>query len=478
MKLKNIIKYFLRFIVLQSMLTILIIFYFDNYLVSNLDFKQNIYSNLIEDSQRFLPFINSQIINVDVFLGAMIFVFLIILYSTKFYTYVNELTFSINRNLFDVFFQIYLLWTSYLFGIFYIFRFENVSRGYTFLLSFIVPIILLVFRNPEFISSLLGRSVTNENYLSINLDENSNFRNLRIITFRNSLGSFNNQNLNDVDEIIKNIDDTNKGEKINLIVLNLGKLDTLNPKLEEFLIQTNKKVLLISEKQINFQNKFIYRQEVLENQFFTYFNNDIQYGAKFIIKRALDIVFSFLGVILFSPIILLLALYIIFIDGTPFYVKQKRVGLHGEIFEMYKFRTMKKDSHELRDSLDKLNKSDGPLFKIENDPRILKNLNFVRKYSLDEILQFFNVLKGEMSIVGPRPLFDDDTQLFETRYMRRLNVLPGITGLLQINERNTSEFETWYKYDIEYIDNWSIYMDLKIILKTPFSIFSKKIRGL
>ena len=478
MKLKNIIKYFLRFIVLQSMLTILIIFYFDNYLVSNLDFKQNIYLNLIEDSQRFLPFINSQIINVDVFLGAMIFVFLIILYSTKFYTYVNELTFSINRNLFDEFFQIYLLWTSYLFGIFYIFRFENVSRGYTFLLSFIVPIILLVFRNPEFISSLLGRSVTNENYLSINLDENSNFRNLRIITFRNSLGSFNNQNLNDVDEIIKNIDDTNKGEKINLIVLNLGKLDTLNPKLEEFLIQTNKKVLLISEKQINFQNKFIYRQEVLENQFFTYFNNDIQYGAKFIIKRALDIVFSFLGVILFSPIILLLALYIIFIDGTPFYVKQKRVGLHGEIFNMYKFRTMKKDSHVLRDSLDKLNKSDGPLFKIENDPRILKNLNFVRKYSLDEILQFFNVLKGEMSIVGPRPLFDDDTQLFETRYMRRLNVLPGITGLLQINERNTSEFETWYKYDIEYIDNWSIYMDLKIILKTPFSIFSKKIRGL
>tara|TARA_A100001035_G_C27753010_1_gene487454 strand:+ start:163 stop:1545 length:1383 start_codon:yes stop_codon:yes gene_type:complete len=460
------------------MLTILIIFYFDNYLVSNLDFKQNIYSNLIEDSQRFLPFINSQIINVDVFLAAMIFVFLIILYSTKFYTYVNELTFSINKNLFDEFFQIYLLWTSYLFGIFYIFRFENVSRGYTFLLSFIVPIILLVFRNPEFISSLLGRSVTNENYLSINLDENSNFRNLRIITFRNSLGSFNNQNLNDVDEIIKNIDDTNKGEKINLIVLNLGKLDTLNPKLEEFLIQTNKKVLLISEKQINFQNKFIYRQEVLENQFFTYFNNDIQYGAKFIIKRALDIVFSFLGVILFSPIILLLALYIIFLDGTPFYVKQKRVGLHGEIFNMYKFRTMKKDSHELRDSLDKLNKSDGPLFKIENDPRILKNLNFVRKYSLDEILQFFNVLKGEMSIVGPRPLFDDDTQLFETRYMRRLNVLPGITGLLQINERNTSEFETWYKYDIEYIDNWSIYMDLKIILKTPFSIFSKKIRGL
>ena len=84
-------------------------------------------------------------------------------------------------------------------------------------------------------------------------------------------------------------------------------------------------------------------------------------------------------------------------------------------------------------------------------------------------------LKGEMSIVGPRPLFDDDTQLFDTNYMRRLNVLPGITGLLQINERNTSEFEIWYKYDMEYIENWSLYLDLKIILLTPFSIFSKKL---
>ena len=139
---------------------------------------------------------------------------------------------------------------------------------------------------------------------------------------------------------------------------------------------------------------------------------------------------------------------------------------------------MRMNSHELRDSLDELNQSDGPLFKIENDPRIIERLEFVRKYSLDELLQFFNVLRGDMSIVGPRPLFDDDTQLFNTKYMRRLNVLPGITGLLQINDRNTSEFETWYKYDIEYIENWSLYLDIQIILKTPFAIFSKKIRGL
>ena len=478
MKVKSILKYFLRFVTLQAILTTLIIFYFDNYLISNQDFKQTIYLNLVEDTQRFLPFINIELITVDLFLSLMIFVFLIILYSTKFYTYVNELSFSLNRNLLDEFFQIYLLWASYLFGIFYIFRFENVSRGYTFLLTFFVPLILLIFRNPEFLSSLLGRSVTNENYITINLDENSNFRNLRIITFRKKLDNLFHESLNNVNEIIQNIDEINKLNKINLIVINLKKVSQIDLELEEYLIKTNKKVLLISENKPEFKINFIYRQEILEENYFTYFNNDIQYGSKYIIKRALDIFYSLIGIVIFLPIMVLLALYIVVLDGHPFFIKQRRVGLHGEIFNMYKFRTMKKDSHELRKELDSLNESDGPLFKIENDPRILTKLGFVRKYSLDELLQFFNVLKGDMSIVGPRPLFDDDTQLFETKYMRRLNVMPGITGLLQINERNAGEFETWYKYDIEYIDNWTLFLDFKILLKTPFALFSKKIRGL
>ena len=145
---------------------------------------------------------------------------------------------------------------------------------------------------------------------------------------------------------------------------------------------------------------------------------------------------------------------------------------------MYKFRTMKKDSHTLREDLKELNKGKGPLFKIENDPRVINGANFIRDFSLDEIPQLINVLKGDMSIVGPRPLFDDDTKMFDTNYMRRLNVMPGITGLLQINERNAVDFKTWYKYDIEYIENWSLFLDLEIILKTPFAMFSKKIRGL
>ena len=135
----------------------------------------------------------------------------------------------------------------------------------------------------------------------------------------------------------------------------------ISPKLEKYLVETNKKVLIISKNQPTFTNKFIFRQETIDNSFFTYFNNDIQYGSKYILKRILDITLSFFGLIIFSPIMILLGLYILLIDGYPFFVKQRRVGLHGEAFNMFKFRTMKKDSHELRATMEELNKSDGPL---------------------------------------------------------------------------------------------------------------------
>jgi lipopolysaccharide/colanic/teichoic acid biosynthesis glycosyltransferase len=478
MKLTSVIKYAVRFIFLQLFLSSFSIYFFDNFLIKDIQTKDLIYKNLIDDIDRFLPIVNSTYVTVDALIVLVIFVFLIILYSTKFYTYVNELSYSINKNLLDEYFQLYLLWTSYIFAMFFLFRFENISRGYLLLFSLIVPIFLLAFRNTELISSLLGRSVTGETYLSINLDKNSSFRNLRILTFRKSLSSLYSQDINNSKNIIDNIDNLNKEEKINLIVLNLEAIKSIDENLEKYLINTNKKVLIISENKPDFKTNFLYRQEFIDENYFTYFNNDIQYGAKYILKRIIDIVLSIFGLIIFMPIILLLSIYILSIDGYPFFVKQKRVGLHGQVFDMYKFRTMHKNSHKQRASLDELNKSDGPLFKIENDPRILKGLLFARKFSLDELLQFINVLKGEMSIVGPRPLFDDDTQLFDTNYMRRLNVLPGITGLLQINERNTSDFSIWYKYDIEYIENWSLYLDLKIILKTPISLFTSKTTGL
>jgi lipopolysaccharide/colanic/teichoic acid biosynthesis glycosyltransferase len=141
-----------------------------------------------------------------------------------------------------------------------------------------------------------------------------------------------------------------------------------------------------------------------------------------------------------------ISLFILKIDGGPFLIKQNRVGLHGKKFTMFKFRTMRKDSHQMRKELEVLNKKTGPLFKLENDPRLLRGSKFLRKFSIDELPQLFNVIKGEMSLVGPRPLFEEDTQLFNENYMRRLNVLPGMTGLLQINDRNTDDFDTRFKY--------------------------------
>ena len=263
MKLNNLIKYIIRFTFLQSILTFTTIYYFDNFLISNNAFKQIIYLNLVEDIQRFLPFINSNSISVDAVLVLLVFIFLIILYSTKFYTYVNELTFSLNKNLLDEYFQLYLLWTTYIFTTFYILRFENISRWYLFLFSLFVPLILLIFRNTEFLSSLLGRSITSESFLSINLDADSNFRNLRIITFRNSLGNLEHADLGDDVSLIDKIDKVNKIKKINLIVLNLDSQTKINPKLEKYLIETNKKVLIISKNNLCLQIIFYFAKKLL-----------------------------------------------------------------------------------------------------------------------------------------------------------------------------------------------------------------------
>ncbi len=487
MGISSLFKYSFRFLFLQIILSYLSIYYFNTYLLSNTaceqcvgnSFAMQIDSNLWEDRNRFFPFINEELVTINVFLVLFIFLFLVILYSTKFYTYVNELSYSLDRSYLDEYISIYLLWTSSLFVFLTFFRVAHlISRGYLVLFTFLVPIILLLFRNSEFISSLLGRSVTNENYVTFNLEQDSLFRNLRIMTFRKSIKDFVDVNLNDSKLVIDNIDTINKEINLNLIVINVPKTFSINEDLEEYLINLNKKVLIISSENLKFQNYFLKRSEIISDYYLTYFNNDIQYGSKYILKRTIDIIFSILGIISLFPLILITYFYIFIIDGRPVIIKQARVGLHGKQFNMYKFRTMYNNSHEIREELQDLNKNDEVIFKIEDDPRIIKGAHSLRKYSLDEIPQFINVLKGEMSIVGPRPLFDEDTKLFDKNYMRRLNVLPGITGLLQINERNTSEFSTWYKYDIEYIENWSLYLDLKIIFKTPLSLLRGRAKGL
>ena len=472
------LKYFFRFIFLQIFLSSFTIFYFDKFLIGNYTDGFNIIvRNLLEDRDRFYPFVTDNFIKIDIFLITFVFLFLIALYASKFYSIVNELSFTVDKGLFDEFVPIFLLWSASLLSFLQIFRFTAVSRGYLLLLTIIIPLFLVLFRNSEFISRLLGRNVTEENYISFNLEEDSVFNELRLLKFRSRLENFKLENIEDFKLIEKRIEETNKKEKINLIVLNLNGVKNLDETFEKYLLDLNKKVLLITSKNLSFNLKFYFRTTNLNNKYLYYINNDVQYGSRYILKRVIDLTISILCLIIFSPILIFTYLFILLKDGRPILYKQTRVGLHGKNFQMFKFRTMKKNSHEQRDELEEVNKKSGPLFKIENDPRLIHGIGFIRKFSIDEIPQFLNVLKGEMSVVGPRPLFPEDNKYFDQHYIRRLNVLPGITGLLQINERNTDDFDVWYKYDIEYIDNWSIYLDFKIMLNTPTAIFRNKTKG-
>jgi len=478
MNFKNYIKYSVRFTFLQIILTSFVIYYFDRYLINEyVDGYVIIINSLIEDRNRFYPVVNDFFIKIDIYLALFIFLFLITLYSTKFFTYVNELTFSIDRKFFDEYLNIYLLWTSSLMTFLFLFRFSVVSRYYLVLLTFIVPLIIQVFRNTELLSTVLGRSLNDETFITFNLGNDSVFRNLRIMTFRKNINNFS-LDLNNLNTLISDIDNLNKEEKINLVIINLKNINTLPKEIEDYLLNLNKKILLISDKKVVFNNLFIKKEVYLNSSYLTYLNNDIQYGSRYILKRVMDLVITIVIALLFLPVIVLIALFISYRDGLPVLIKQRRVGLHGLGFDMYKFRTMYVDSHLKRESLKDLNKNDEVIFKIQNDPRIFKGGEFLRKFSLDELPQLINVFKGEMSLVGPRPLFKEDTKMFDTNYMRRLNVLPGLTGLLQINDRNTDEFNVWYQYDMEYINQWSLLLDFKILLKTPMSIFKNNSKGL
>jgi lipopolysaccharide/colanic/teichoic acid biosynthesis glycosyltransferase len=146
--------------------------------------------------------------------------------------------------------------------------------------------------------------------------------------------------------------------------------------------------------------------------------------------------------------------------------KQKRCGLNGRKFIMFKFRTMVENADGIKDLLREKNEMDGPAFKITNDPRLTKVGSFLRKFSLDELPQLFNVLKGEMALVGPRPPLPREVSQYDPWQRRKLSMKPGLTCLWQTNGRNNINFEKWMKMDLEYIDNWSFWLDTKILFKT------------
>ena len=184
------------------------------------------------------------------------------------------------------------------------------------------------------------------------------------------------------------------------------------------------------------------------------------------IKDIGDFGLSLLALILTSPITLLIALLIKLEDGGPVLFKQMRIGRNGRRFKCYKFRSMVINAEELKAKLMAQNEADGPVFKIDKDPRVTKVGHIIRKLSLDELPQFLNVLRGEMSIVGPRPPLKSEVLQYERSQLRRLSMKPGITGSWQVWGRHTVTFEEWMKMDLDYIDNWSIWLDLRIMFAT------------
>ncbi len=193
-----------------------------------------------------------------------------------------------------------------------------------------------------------------------------------------------------------------------------------------------------------------------------------------LLKGVVDRLGALILIILGSPVFIVAALAVRFTSPGPVIFRQVRSGRYGKPFTMYKFRSMATGAEKQRDELLKQNQMSGPVFKVENDPRVTSVGRFLRKTSIDELPQLFNVLRGDMSLVGPRPLPTYEVEQFEnTAQRRRLSVKPGLTCLWQISGRsNVKSFEDWVRLDLEYIDNWSLWLDLKILLKTvPVVLF-------
>jgi lipopolysaccharide/colanic/teichoic acid biosynthesis glycosyltransferase len=186
-----------------------------------------------------------------------------------------------------------------------------------------------------------------------------------------------------------------------------------------------------------------------------------------IAKRLLDIAGAAIGLALLAPLLAVAAVLIATIDGRPVVFSQLRAGLHGRPFRVYKFRTMGRDADGQRASLRARNEIAGRAsFKLARDPRVTRLGRVLRKTSLDELPQLWNVLRGDMSLVGPRPHPFDDVAGYDAWHHRRLNMPPGMTGLWQISARSSSDFDEWVRLDLEYIEHWSISVDLEILLRT------------
>jgi exopolysaccharide biosynthesis polyprenyl glycosylphosphotransferase len=191
-----------------------------------------------------------------------------------------------------------------------------------------------------------------------------------------------------------------------------------------------------------------------------------------LVKRVLDITVASTALVLGAPVMLAIAVAVRMDSEGKIFYKAQRIGRKGRAFPCYKFRTMVHNADQLKAELEHMNERDGVLFKIANDPRITRVGRVLRKYSLDELPQFYNVLKGDMSLVGPRPPMAAEVEQYDLAHLRRLDVLPGITGLWQVEARQDPSFDSYISLDTAYVENWNLMMDLRILARTVGVVLS------
>ena len=213
---------------------------------------------------------------------------------------------------------------------------------------------------------------------------------------------------------------------------------------------------------------------IIGNQKFLTFINIPHNSFALAIKKIMDISVSFLMIVCLSPILAGISIMIKMTSKGPIIFKQSRVGLRGRQFNLYKFRTMILNAEILKKQLESENEMDGPVFKIKDDPRVTRIGTFLRKTGLDELPQLVNVLKGEMSLIGPRPPLPTEIIQYKRWQLRRLSVKPGLSCFWQIKpDRNNIKFEKWMELDLAYIDNWSLRLDFIILVKTIVTVFKR-----
>lgn len=193
------------------------------------------------------------------------------------------------------------------------------------------------------------------------------------------------------------------------------------------------------------------------------------------VKRVMDVVLAVIGLVLLAPVIAVIAAGILLTSGRPILYPWRVVGLGGRPFVGYKFRTMVRNADDLRAGLAAHNVMNGPVFKMENDPRVTRAGRVLRKLSLDELPQLVSVIRGDMSLVGPRPAFPHEWERYEVWQRRRLSVRPGMTGLWQVSGRaDLHDFYDWVRMDLEYIDRWSLWLDVRILLMTIPAVLRRR----